>query len=400
MKTKVKPHFILKKNLQKSSRTGVYFSDIVTEEVLKDVCTKITGTNDFTYSYVDNEYTDNFLVRGYNKGRLAILQYNDNVYYISFSENEIGGRNSSVQSVPTAFNMYYLNAHPNKHLCYYFLNKSGNAETDYLVLMYRLMKTIGFSFINENEGLKHAIQPFNSVEDIMSSRKENSARNRSNNSTYITKSKSNCFDVYGKTYGANKYETSMICYALSMLATASQKITLYEVLEGNLKELPASSLEVIGEMGNIVVIPTDMSLEKNEFENNDSLRSPRYIFNLLERLGHKHCALCDCEIPELIQGAHIWSVADIKHEHALSIDQQLQHAISGENGLWLCSNHHKMFDSNLLFVNSDGTIEFKNDVEDKHINYMHKVTTKEKLSSEILSEKFLCYLSKRNSIAV
>ena len=51
---------------------------------------------------------------------MAVMHYKEEVYYVSFSEKEIGGRNSSVQSVPTAFNMYYSNPFPRKHLMYYF----------------------------------------------------------------------------------------------------------------------------------------------------------------------------------------------------------------------------------------------------------------------------------------
>ena len=94
------PHFVIKANLQKSKNTGVYFGDVVTPTILRDVCFRITGQTTFTYEYVDNDYEDMFLEKSYNKGRLAIMQYEDVASYISFSELEIGGRNSSVQSVP------------------------------------------------------------------------------------------------------------------------------------------------------------------------------------------------------------------------------------------------------------------------------------------------------------
>ena len=56
-----KPHFIVKAYLQKTAVTGVKFSDVVTPEVLADVCYRITGTREFTYDYVDNSYSDDFL---------------------------------------------------------------------------------------------------------------------------------------------------------------------------------------------------------------------------------------------------------------------------------------------------------------------------------------------------
>ena len=82
--------------MQKSIQTGVYFTDVVSEEILHDVCFRITGLNEFTFTFVDNDYEDDFLSKGYNMGRICIMQHIDTVSYISFSEREIVGRNSSV----------------------------------------------------------------------------------------------------------------------------------------------------------------------------------------------------------------------------------------------------------------------------------------------------------------
>ena len=395
--TNGKPKFIIKKNLQKSNVTGTYFSDSVTIEVLKDVCIKITGTSDFEYEYVDNDYKDDVLEATYNKGRLAILYYNSKVAYISFSEIEINGRNSSVQSVPTAFNQYYMNGSKNKELYYYFLNSSGNAETDYHILIYRLMKTIGFVFINESV-LKSPINPFTSVEDLMNSRKINTSRNRSNNSTYITKSTSVNIDIYGKTYGASKYETSMICYALSILAKQNHILTLYEVLEQNLKELPKASLDVLINMGNIRIIPTSLILDKKNLEKNANFRSPRYIYNLFNRIGSKKCALCDCEIPELIQGAHIWPVSQIKRANILSIDDKLKYALDGNNGIWLCENHHKLFDENIINISTNLVVEFDSKISDKDRKYLSEITKVNEIEKKYVTNEFIFYLEKRRII--
>ena len=94
MKNYDKPHFIIKKELQKSSVTGIYFKDIITETILKDVTKKITNQESFTVEFVDNDYSDDFLPKSYNKGRMAIMFYKDIVNFISFSEKEIVFRNS------------------------------------------------------------------------------------------------------------------------------------------------------------------------------------------------------------------------------------------------------------------------------------------------------------------
>lgn len=397
MKNKKKPHFIIKENLQKSKQTGVFFKDIVTPKIMEDICNKITGCKEFTYKYVDNNYKDDFLQVGYNKGRLAIMLYEETVSYISFSEEQISGRNSSVQSVPTAFNMFFMNELENKNLYYYFLNTQGNAGTDYQMLIYRIMKTMGFNFLNDRDSIGTDIIGFKSVDDIMYSRQVNSERNKSNHSTYITKTDLNQYEIYGKTYGANKYETSIICYAISLLSKPNMRITLYEMLEGNLAELPKSSLDVLKKMGNINIVPTDIQLEKRIFEKSNSLRSKTYIYNLLKKLGHKRCVLCNCEISELIQGAHIWPVSNIKKNSILSIDEKVSHAINGDNGLWLCQNHHKLFDEGLIYIDSTGIVRYKDNIESQYITFMDNTTTIKQIPHEILTDKFIEYISLRNS---
>ena len=391
------PKFIIKKNLQKSKNTGVYFSDVITKDVLDEVCAKVTGKTEYLVNFVDNDYQDEYLTNTYNKGRLAILHYNDFVNYISFSELEVHGRNSSVQSVPTAFNMYYTNPYVKKRLFYYFLNvQAGNAETDYLIMMYRLMSTIGFQFLNANAALSSRIQAYASIEDIMLNRRVSSGRNQSNNSTYITKDDADTIDIYGKVYGASKYETSMMCYALSMLKKGQQKITLYEVLEQDLKELPEISRNVINQMGVIEIVPTDMTLEKKLFEENDSLRSPRYIYNLFDHIGSKRCALCDCGIPELVQGAHVWPVASIKKIGTMTFEEKLECALDGHNGLWLCENHHKLFDENIIKIDENGKIRCKEDLPNEHLDYIYHITTKENIPDYLMTDRFIEYLRRRN----
>ncbi len=392
-----KPHFIIKKNLQKSISTGVYFSDVITKEVLDDVCIRITGEHEYTVEFVNNSYQDAFLTNTYNKGRLAILHYNGFANYISFSEKEVHGRNSSVQSVPTAFNMYYTNPYAKKRLFYYFLNvQEGNAETDYLIMMYRLMNTIGFEFLNADDRLKTMIQPYVSITDIMHNRRISSGRNQSNNATYITQEGAHVFEIYGKVYGASKYETSMMCYALSFLKEAGQRITLYEMLEQDLKELPEISRKVISQMGAIEIVPTDMTLEKKLFEENDSLRSPRYIYNLLRHVGPKRCVLCECGIPDIIQGAHIWPVASIKKEGGMSFETKLNCAIDGNNGLWLCENHHKLFDQNIIMLDNNGAVKYKNSLEREHKDFIDKITTVDVIPEYLMTDSFTKYLWRRN----
>jgi len=380
------PHFTIKNRFQKRSELyNEYYEDILTTSILSDVCQRITGRPDFTVDF-DN-------APPYNKGRLATLDYNGTVSYISFSESEIGSRNSFFQSFSTALVKYHLEINPNKRIYFYFLRPNGNIETAYFDFMYRLMKTAGTRFLNESEFLNNIKIPFNSVSDIIVQRDLNRDKNPANASSYVTIDETDTLQIYGKTYGANKYETTLL--ALAIYEISPYAMELYEIQEGSLKRLPRDARDVILSLG-INVIVSNLILERVEFETNDSLRSPTYIYNLLGKLGEKKCSLCDCEIPQIIQGAHIWAVANIKGVENIDLDTKIQHAINGDNGLWLCNNHHKLFDINMLYIESDGRLKFKRNIEPIYEEYIKDFTTNNRIPNDILTAPFIDYLEKRN----
>ena len=377
-----KPHFIIKNQFQKRSEL---YEDILTRNILRDVCRRITGRTDYTVEF-DNE--------GYNKGRLATLEYRGRINYISFSEFEIASRNSFFQSFPSALVKYHQETNSNKRIYFYFLTPDGNIETSYFIFMYRLMKTAGTELLNEDELLENEIAPFNSVADIIAQRDLNRGRNRGNASTYVTIDEDDILQIFGKTFGANKYETTLLAHAIHRITPF--RMELYEIQEGGLVRLPEDARNVIISLG-ISVITSDLILEREEFEANDSLRSPTYLYNLLEKLGDKKCSLCDCEIPQIIQGAHIFPVASIKRANNISQDRKLKLATDGDNGIWLCNNHHKLFDINMLLITARGRVKFKSDIEENHVDYISTVTINPQISNDILTPSFLQFLSKRNS---
>lgn len=376
--------FTIKRNFQ---RRDITYEDILTPDVLLDVCQQLTGQDDYEVVWDDTSY---------NKGRLAKLEYNGGIFYVSFSEMEVRSRNSFFQSFPSALIQFRLEQNPNKQLCFYFLPPDRDGiETNYFIFMYRLMKTVNTVFLNETLYLSRIYQPFNSISDIIINRDANRERNSGNASTYAAIDETDSLQIFGKTYGANKYETILLTLAFNNVS--EYPIEVYEIQEGNLSILPEPGRQLIINSG-ITVITSDLVLERREFETNDSLRSPTYLYNLLDKLGHKKCSLCDCEIPQIIQGAHIWPVAGIKRANNLNIDTKIHHAINGDNGLWLCNNHHKLFDINLLYINPDGRLKYKTNIEQNHEVYLRDFTTYSELPNDILTPSFLDYLDKRNQI--
>jgi len=267
-------------------------------------------------------------------------------------------------------------------------------KTNYFKFMYRLMKTVGTNFINEELLTPYTISPFQTVEDIILAKNNIRGRNSGNNSSYITKSTDDVIQVFGKLYGANKYETSLLCIALYRVT--NNNIELFEIEEGNLRKLPRVAREYLLSLERFSIVNATITLEESEFVENNSLRSPRYIYNLLEKLGDKKCALCDCDIPQIIQGAHIWPVADIKADNSINQDEKLSHAINGDNGLWLCSNHHKLLDTNIIRLFNDSTVRIKTTLSDIQRDYLNEVTTVKELPNDIVNENFVEYLTKRN----
>ena len=126
------------------------------------------------------------------------------------------------------------------------------------------------------------------------------------------------------------------------------------------------------------------------------MRSVEYIYNLFEKLGDKKCALCSCKIPQIIQGAHIWPVADIKCDEVLSLDEKLEIALDGDNGLWLCHNHHKLLDANILRISADGIVKYSSEINEINAKFLKSITVQTRLHGAILTDKFTYYLTKRN----
>ena len=370
-----------------AQKTPGLFDRILTNEVLLDICLRVTGQSRFRV--VKDRST-------YNRGRLVFLEYGGIVNYVSLSEANIGGRNSSLQSVPTAINMFYADQRQNKRLCYYFIPYVGNAFTDYHLFIYRLLMTAGIDFLNIGDYYQQHVLPYRNVDDLIIDRRENQTSNSSNNSSYVSKT-SDKIQIYAKTFGASKYESTLLAIAISHIA--DRPIDLFNICEQDLTKLPQASLNTIEGLGNISMHYTSLFLDKREYlqqSDRSELRSASYTFNLFNRLGAKKCALCGCEIPEIIQGAHIWGVAQISRTPGLDDDTKFNHAVSGHNGLWLCQNHHKLFDSNIILLDNDGFVRLKDNLVTDNVAFIRSTTFRTSVDARFLSAEFKDYLAKRN----
>lgn len=370
-----------------AQKTPGLFDTILTDAILTDICQRVTGQTE--YRVVKDRST-------YNRGRLVYVEYDNVINYVSLSEISIEGRNSSLQSVPSAINLYYADTRVNKRLCYYFMPHNGNAFTAYHQFVYRLLMTAGVNFLNITEYFHETLLPYSNVDDLIIDRRDNQGGNSSNNSSYVSKSP-DAIQIYAKTFGASKYESTLMAVAISHIA--DRPVELYNICEQDLKKLPQASIDTIECLGNISLYYTTLYLDKHQPADETErakLRSASYLYNLYNRIGYKKCALCSCEISEITQGAHIWGVSQISYTDTLTDEEKFTHAVSGNNGLWLCQNHHKLFDSNIIMIDNDGHVRIKDGLVAKDIAFIRSVTFKTSLDDAIMTDDFKWYIAKRN----
>ncbi|PKE62279.1 HNH endonuclease signature motif containing protein [Macrococcoides caseolyticum] len=376
------PEFIINNKKQK----GGEFIDDLSKEDLKNICLYFTGKSEYKLT----------LLEKVNYGRLGILKFNNKIEFICFSNPDLSGRNSAVQHVTSALSRYHQNKNnnPDAELYYYFVNSEKDYGIKYFLFYYRMMKTVGFNFINDVEYLNQNILPFTTFDDLMNVRNLN--QKKQNNSSYFTINSKGDIELFAKTYGANKKESVlMACTVASLLD--SQNLIVYEMIEKDLKQLPAPD-KILMECYNITIIKSDKELEKKMLNSVNNYRSPKFNMNLLELRGPKKCSLCDCSIPQIIEGAHIWPVSEIKKESLYSEDEKIIAATAGENGIWLCSNHHKLFDSNLIFIDNNYQLVISDRLESSEYRYVEAITPYKDLTASLINEESSDYLLRRNHI--
>ena len=77
-----------------AQKTPGLFDRILTSDILRDICVRVTGQDE--YRVVRDTST-------YNRGRLITIEYCGMKSYVSLSEVSVEGRNQSVQSIPKLF---------------------------------------------------------------------------------------------------------------------------------------------------------------------------------------------------------------------------------------------------------------------------------------------------------
>ena len=373
------------------------YDSFLTKEILDDICYRICNTKEYDIVWIEER----------NKGRLITLETENIINYINLSQTgRIKGRNYQVQSIPTALSIF-LNEECNNSkrslFWFYFLPFEGDNETKYMLFFYRVMITVGIKFLNPDFGLEYTqLTPYASVKDMIYARNHLREANLGNQSTYIT-DEGDYYHIYGKTFGANQKETTLLCFAIS--AITDKPVKLFQIVDNESKEISEQDKEAISKYsrfhGNKTIEILDDSYQ---FDNDtsdhvrDNLRSPQFIYNLLNKFGgEKKCVLCECKIDRIIQAAHIYPVAAIRRRDDLNFENKLRLAVDADNGIWLCENHHKLFDSGLIWF-EEGRLVISNKLNPEDLMYIKQVTTIEQIEPRYINERMLAFFDSRAGI--
>ena len=319
----------------------------ISKDEYKDIVNRSIGNVDFI---VKEDF------RGHNSGQYIKLKIADTIKYICLSRKIASeSRNAFIlQNFPSAYQHYLEEKNPKKTFEYYIRDFS-TSHPPFAIFSYKLLLTGGIKILNldkvkvsEKAILFDYTTPFNDYKQMRTYRLSLSKRNSSNNSTTFEENDDE-ISVYGKSYGANGRETTAICLALSRLVPG-KNIKLYNVNEtdkNHLADIDPANRYILENIG------VELNDDRMDFESNDerviAKRNTRlFHYNLLQKYKEKKCYLCGCDIEKVIQGAHIYSSTDILHS-SVSEEEKTNQIVDADNGIWLCANHHLLFDYLLIY---------------------------------------------------
>jgi hypothetical protein len=272
-----------------------------------------------------------------------------------------------------------------------YLFPNNTVDANYNIFIFRLLKTLDIVIINESDFLKSEIPKFHNYKDIETFRNNNRDRNSNNNSTYFSEEEDR-IEVYAKVFGANGEESAFLCLILKKVSR--KPIWLYQVFDNDQKSLPHKILTILESAG------VEIKEEISEVENpsieltkpeKDLRDTPKFHYNLLKKFNFKKCYLCACDIGPIIIGSHIHRVADIKNDTSISVEEKIQQIVDGDNGLWLCASHDKLFESGLVYFQDD-KLKISNILTKIQITFVEDITKNDTIESDYFNKKMKNYI--------
>lgn len=273
---------------------------------------------------------------------------------------------------------------------------------------------------------------------------------KENNNEYeedclISNFKSKLYIYTFKTLGAQQYDSMLTMWTLTILAQREHKNLkfMFAPEKYNFRlgqEIPKFTEGFTEPVNRLIArlgldrnyettdeVLQQIDREKKQYETAKSkkiLRNQELFKNNLRKKGiQTKCYLCGCEIENILEAAHLWGVADIgnanneeinailskEYMHDLIDNDDPHHneqfykryvlANSGDNGVWLCRNHHGLFDNNFYcFDSNSGKVIIKLNIDEESKIFFDLITERKNLPSEVLTPKTKLFLLKRQKV--
>lgn len=343
-----------------------------------------------------NESFEIQYIRG--NGRNLIIETDTYKHYVIVSRETADSRNAFLaQYISTVLSQYVEDlTTKQKIISIYLLDTSDRAKTDFIIDTYRIAKTLGINILNESELDLSIIQPYNSFRDWKNARNNRQQYNPANQSSYAMEDEDE-YTVFGKLYGANGKESALLACQLAEIAKKeNKKLNFVQVKEHGTETISGTDKKLL-ECYGVNVSEGAIVLKDKQIKDRSTCRKQdEFKFNLLEKYGNKKCYLCDCDIESNIIASHIHRITDIDNSN-ISDDEKRKQAVDGNNGLWLCANHDKMFEYGIITFNKNGDLKISPTLKENQKKYIKYITQVFKIQDNHLTCEFLHYLMIHNN---
>lgn len=281
---------------------------------------------------------------------------NDEIHYVCLSNPDNDSRNARLmQFISPAYVEYWNEQNENKEFDIYIIDPDRNDRTPYAKMFYRCFITIGIKMLNwESLGLS-GLAYFTSYDDLKNCRNNTSNRNLHNRQTYFvdeSESGINQISLYGKTFGANAMESFV--FALTLNKICDKPVVFYQVVDNESETISVGQQNVLQDNGvqigeTIQILPNGKARPLPVHQRKTSRDTTVFHYNLLQKYGEKRCYVCGCDIEHMVIGSHIERVTDIDRNNNYDDAEKSRRSTDGDNGLWLCANHDKMFEYGIIY---------------------------------------------------
>ena len=361
--------------------------EVFTNNEIKNILESILNIKNI--EFVVNETDRTF-------GRYFIINKKDEKIYVLLSAKEEEGRNSFLTQYFSTGYIDYLNdtSEHKRFVVYICVNnifvKDAGGYHDFILRSIVTIEDIQIFPKSEK------ILPFNSYEEFKFMRSKNRNKHSSNASSYITE-EDESFVIYGKSFGANKYESELLFFTIDALNNKyyNKNIKFFSIPDNNEIGITEKFKQIL-DYKNVYYSKLDIEVYKQKenvsTDKKDFRNTTLFHYNLLKKYGEKKCLVCECDIDRVIVGAHIHRVSDINKSN-IAEDNKMIETTDADNGMWLCTLHDKLFEVGLIYFNKK-ELMCNNSLQENQKDFIKKRTNIFYIPEEFYNENMIFYLNK------